>query len=89
MYKNATMRKLLRKAFSMLMTIILTVSVIGPALTTPAEVAGLSLAQLQAKYPNGSKWTSSFNGSWQCAGFARLMCYEAYGSEYFVNNGGN
>lgn len=46
----------------------------------------LSISQLKEKYPAGSKWNGSFDGSIQCAGFARLLCYEAYGSEYYTNN---
>ena len=70
---------------------LLVLAVLGPmagALAVPAKAAGLSLAQLQAKYVAGTPWNDSFDGSIQCAGFARLMCYEAYGSEYYINNGG-
>lgn len=87
------MRRLKKRAFfRRLVSFLLALAVMGPAagtLAVPAKAAGLSLAELQAKYPDGSVWNSSFDGSTQCAGFARLMCYEAYGSEYHYNNGGN
>ena len=77
--------------FRRLGSLLLVLAVLGPvagALAVPAKAAGLSLAQLQAKYAAGTPWNDSFDGSIQCAGFARLMCYEAYGSEYYINNGG-
>lgn len=62
----------------------------GSVSTTGTVVATgrtlLSISQLKDKYPDGSKWTASFDGSIQCAGFSRLLCYEAYGSEYYTNN---
>lgn len=51
-----------------------------------ANNEGLTIVELQEKYPDGSKWYDSFDGSSQCAGFARLLCYEAYGSDYWINN---
>lgn len=46
-----------------------------------------TLASLRDKYPDGMKWDKSFYGSWQCSGFARMICYEYYDSEYSINNG--
>lgn len=86
------MRRLKKSAFfKRLVSFLLALAVMGPVagtLAVPAKAAGLSLAELQAKYPDGSVWNGSFDGSRQCAGFARLMCYEAYGSEFYINNDG-
>lgn len=77
-----------RKHIVLIMTLLM-LCVLTNAMTTLTEAASgsyLTLAELQAKYPDGSKWYGTFDGSIQCAGFARLLCYEAYGSEYYLNN---
>ena len=43
------------------------------------------LANMLAKYPDGSYWTSSFSGGTQCYGFAKLVVYNVFGK----TQGGN
>lgn len=75
-----------RKHIVLIMTLLM-LCILTNAMMTLTEAASgscLTLAELQAKYPDGSKWYGTFDGSIQCAGFARLLCYEAYGSEYYL-----
>ena len=73
-----------KRIISMILSFIIVIGI----LPMTANAAGLTIEQLMEKYPDGSKWTSSFDGSYECAGFARLLCYEAYGSDYWINNNG-
>ena len=74
------------------LTIMLSVVLVISMFPMTAHAAGLTIEQLKEKYPHGSTWDESsdgFDGSYECAGFARLMCYEVYGSDYWINNNGN
>lgn len=45
---------------------------------------------LKKEFPQNSKWYSTFDGSSQCAGWARLAFFRIHGYEFWVNNpGGN
>lgn len=56
-------------------------------LLTCSVSATATLDSLREKYPDGLEWNGSFDGSIQCAGFARMVCYELYDSEYHINYG--
>ena len=74
----------IRKLLSLVLTIVMLCSCMNAITTTVS--ASSSISELQAKYPDGSKWYDSFDGSKQCAGFARMLAFEAYDSEYYIYN---
>lgn len=76
-----------KKSISLLLVFILLCSIVS-AYIVPIQAAGMTLQQLQTKYPAGSRWTDSFDGSSECAGFARLMCYEVYGGDGYIGSAG-
>lgn len=77
-----------RKFLSLIMALVMicTIITVMPTTTFAANTGCMTLAELMATYPDKSKWYDTFDGSIECAGFARLMCYKAYGSEYYINN---
>lgn len=77
----------MKKVIFLILTMIMVLGIVSSNVSVMASnYAGITLTELQAKYPHGSVWLETFDGSRQCAGFARLMCYELYGSDYFINN---
>jgi len=74
--------KILKKVLSI---VLVAVVLIGIVPIMPVEVEAASgvkakLDKFMSSYPNGSRWTDSFQGSIQCHGFARFAIYNVFGT---------
>ncbi|MBE6574050.1 MAG: hypothetical protein E7652_06630 [Ruminococcaceae bacterium] len=81
----------MKNKVSKLLSVILVVLMLMPILSTSLTSINASddvKAQLDSvikSYPNGSRWTASFDGGIQCYGFAKLVVYKVFGAS---NSGG-
>lgn len=78
------MNKTFRRRFiSVIMTLVLVLTGLSCGfLNMGAQATGGvkdKLDSFMAKYPSGSRWTSTFDGGIQCFGFARLAIYNVFG----------
>ena len=81
------MKDMVKRILSVALSVVMIAGMI-PIVSLPVS-ATATIEELKAKYPHNSKWYDTFDGSKECSGFARLLCYEAYDSEYYINNNGN
>lgn len=68
------------------LTFTLLIALVTLFILTGSVAATETLASLREQYPDSSKWNDSFDGSGQCSGFARMICYKLYDSEFYINN---
>ncbi len=72
----------LNKRFVSLLLIVMILFSMIPISTISTSAAGGVKAKLDSiikTYPNGSRWTSSFDGGIQCYGFGKLVIYNIFG----------
>ncbi len=78
-------KKLLTRTLSLIIACLFVLGCITPISSTNLYVSAADgvKAKLDAfmqSYPNGSRWTGSFDGGIQCYGFAKLVVYNIFGA---------
>lgn len=72
----------MKKQLSTLLAIIMLLTAIPLSTITTSAAGGVKdkLDAVISNYPNGSRWTSTFDGGSQCYGFAKLVIYKVFGA---------